>query len=292
MKNIKWSELHPNLAAKKMRFKGREGFVEPKSQSDFDFYGAYFLWQQWFMGGQSVYLVSKELVELFVKTDVSNIVDGMIKLPFNTFYIKFEDAFLGFDGLYISSHSTLDEVHGFSLSFTRQTSLVDLPQFSITLESFETIGDLIKFWVEDWDERITKEGIINEDIKSRVDAVNLAINCILYLSLPQADIKKEYPTDVPTGFIDRLKKAKNKTQKEVAQRTISNAGYSIINLVGSSFAKSHATSDETRTVATHWRRGHWRNQPYLNGDKKLIWIMPVIVNAKTGQPTKGHIYKS
>lgn len=44
-------------------------------------------------------------------------------------------------------------------------------------------------------------------------------------------------------------------------------------------------SGEGRTVATHWRRGYYRWQPYGSREKpehKLIWIEPVLVNSPSG----------
>jgi hypothetical protein len=45
-------------------------------------------------------------------------------------------------------------------------------------------------------------------------------------------------------------------------------------------------------ISPHWRRGHWRNQPFGEklSEKKLIWIKPTIVNKEKGEPIKGHIY--
>jgi len=47
-------------------------------------------------------------------------------------------------------------------------------------------------------------------------------------------------------------------------------------------------------VASHWRRGHWRNQAHgpARSLRKLIWVMPVLVGAnhRDDEPVTGHLY--
>jgi hypothetical protein len=52
------------------------------------------------------------------------------------------------------------------------------------------------------------------------------------------------------------------------------------------------TSD-SGPVKTHWRRGHWRNQPYGKGlaQTRLTWIRPVIVNKSDEHPVSAIVYR-
>lgn len=47
-----------------------------------------------------------------------------------------------------------------------------------------------------------------------------------------------------------------------------------------------------RRARPHWRRGHWRRQPF--GEKralrKLIWVMPVMVQHGGEGEADGHLY--
>lgn len=121
------------------------------------------------------------------------------------------------------------------------------------------------------------------------------VNCLLYLSLPKEtqDINKEYPLDLPHNFNRKLSLGKSNNEKKKIENKITNFGFSKINFVGNSFKNSkNQSKDETGELSPHWRRGHWRNQPYGENLKlsKLIWIKPTIVNKDKGEVIKGHIY--
>lgn len=73
-------------------------------------------------------------------------------------------------------------------------------------------------------------------------------------------------------------KKSNKRQKQDALGLIIGSNYHIKH---NSFSDGNAAGTGT-SKATHWRSGHWRNQPY--GDKtnpktKMIWLEPVLINA-------------
>ena len=46
-------------------------------------------------------------------------------------------------------------------------------------------------------------------------------------------------------------------------------------------------------VSTHWRRGHWRRQPFGDGLQqiRLLWIKPALVRRDKGEPVHGHLYE-
>lgn len=64
-------------------------------------------------------------------------------------------------------------------------------------------------------------------------------------------------------------------------------GYVPVQICGKRIAEQRAVhgihAQEHGHIATHWRRGHWRNQ--VDGParslRKPIWVMPVIVNSKS-----------
>lgn len=127
------------------------------------------------------------------------------------------------------------------------------------------------------------------------EALRLIINGLCYLSAYRDDVTVGWPEDTPPSMLDKIRRAAK--PKEVA-RTISklvSMGYTKIHYCGREFERKKTLNVPTgREINTHWRRGHWRNQPFGPGlsERKLVWIMPVLVRKdKEGQlEPAGHIY--
>jgi len=173
----------------------------------------------------------------------------------------------------------------------------------------ETIQDSLKDEIEMWEFEIFQDD--EEEIKSKTEIDNrldfysrkvnfsnsiikLVINCLLYLSLSKEnkDIEKKYPENLPSNFNKKLSFAKNEREEKKISKRIEETGFSCINYVGEKYQRNHQTLGGNMT-SSHWRRGHWRNQPYGKDltQRKLIWIHPTIVNLENGNPQKGHVYK-
>lgn len=126
--------------------------------------------------------------------------------------------------------------------------------------------------------------------------LRLAINALCYLTAYGDDIKREWPEGTP----ERLRlQATTGTEKERnrARSKLESQGYVPIHVCGTAIAQTQGTGWHATTPknASHWRRGHWRQQPY--GEKrslrKLIWVMPILVNADKGvegEEPLGHMY--
>jgi hypothetical protein len=124
----------------------------------------------------------------------------------------------------------------------------------------------------------------------------ILVNCLLYLSLPKKsrDIISEYPVDLPFNYNKKIRYAKTKNEVNFQEKKIKESGFSKIQFVGNSFKNRRATKpSEIVGISPHWRRGHWRNQPYGKSleKRKLLWIKPTMVNSDFGSPEKGHIYE-
>lgn len=137
--------------------------------------------------------------------------------------------------------------------------------------------------------------LLNHHLQFIQNTLKTVINCLLYLSLPkeEQDCSSLYPIDLPHNFNKKLSFSKTKTEKEKTERKISESGFSKICYVGQTFKKEksiHKTSESK--INSHWRRGHWRNQPFGKElkEKRLQWIKPTIVNKELGSPEKGHVY--
>lgn len=279
--------------------------------------------------GSNIFHFTKELLQLLEQTDVSDIQIKNIKFPFNNFYIsvrelnrpftsdKDDDAII--DGIFIefkddNEHDLMHDYHigfylcGYSeskkeLEFKRTNlDLLELTSELSFKSSESTITDAIEVVhqiLKDTTESETttkeyKEKEINfqlEDYKRLKDNLNLIINCIIYISSDKPDIEKEYRAGIPSHLNDRIKKANTNRKKEVLEQELTKFGYTKINLIGKSY-KRIASESSLTTINPHWRRGHWRNQPFGTElkESKLIWIKPTIVNKEKGEIGKGHIY--
>jgi len=142
----------------------------------------------------------------------------------------------------------------------------------------------------------TELDVFNLHIKFIEDTSRILVNSLLYLSLPKKDkdILVDYPFDLPFNFNKKLTLAKTKKESGIIENKIKETGYSKIQYVGNSFKSiSNHKSESGNNISPHWRRGHWRNQPFGKElkESKLIWIKPTIVNTHLGKPEKGHVYE-
>lgn len=117
-------------------------------------------------------------------------------------------------------------------------------------------------------------------------------NCIFYLAQYPESIVEKYQDDTPKGLIEKINRATTETQKNRNRKKINDHGYSRIKFVHS-VIKSESNIETGREVSTHWRRGHWRNQPYGHGlsSHKYLWIHPTVVRKDKGEPIDGHLYQ-
>lgn len=70
-------------------------------------------------------------------------------------------------------------------------------------------------------------------------------------------------------------------------------GYTKLKLCGLNLKKQSTEHIDKNSIRPHWRRGHWRQQPYGEElkKKKIIWIRPTLVSQDKGSPETGHIYQ-
>lgn len=125
----------------------------------------------------------------------------------------------------------------------------------------------------------------------------LIFNAICYLTYEEKEIKDTYIDNPPITLTDKLRKSGKKRDKQYAEEKLKKGGFSKIKICGETISSQHsANSIETgKELSTHWRRGHWRNQPFGKNltelkQTKLIWIKPTLVRKDKGKPQQGHIY--
>lgn len=217
----------------------------------------------WKNTGRNIFIIADEVCEMLRKTDFTMDNLSNIKVPYDFFFVASNQ--FQFNGFYITKNNSTNEC-----------------LIMIVNSDYSMDGGFV----------LNNDGVRYGLAKYDTETVNLIIGSIMYVTLQTADIIKQFPIGTPKYLLERLDKAHTKRKKEVARQALSQAGYTQVNIVGSSF-KSPSKNVSNNTVEPHWRRGHWRNQPVGIGlnDTKLIWIKPTIVNSERGLPQKGKIYK-
>ena len=123
-------------------------------------------------------------------------------------------------------------------------------------------------------------------------AATLISNALFYLSEPHDDVTTTVEEGAPQALVDRAQHGAGNRQRK-ARQSLSAEGYAVVRYCGRRFSLPGTEGDGTGDPrATHWRRGHWRNQrcgPRLSQIKRL-WIKPVLVGAEHGEPERGRVY--
>jgi hypothetical protein len=127
------------------------------------------------------------------------------------------------------------------------------------------------------------------------ETLKLVVNALCYVTAYPDDIATVWPDETPVKLREKADTGNGKEASR-ARSKLASLGYVQVHICGKRI-------DEQRKLigastgshpASHWRRGHWRNQPYGEGKslRKLIWLMPVLVspNPQNNDPDNGHIY--
>lgn len=131
-------------------------------------------------------------------------------------------------------------------------------------------------------------------------ALTIVVNALCYLTAYPDDIERQWQPEAPRGLIEELTGGKTPGARRRAEMSLNSQGYGIVHLCGMHFRSDPDVSNEGDGfwvgVRTHWRRGHFRNQPHgpQRSLRKLVWIMPLLVNSDqllTGEEVPGRIYR-
>lgn len=128
-------------------------------------------------------------------------------------------------------------------------------------------------------------------------ALGLVANTLCYMHAVDDRAPVRYPGDAPASLVQAafLEGQKKSVERERARRRLLDDGYVAVRVLGRSLdveADGAPPQQTGREVRPHWRRGHWRRQPYgeQRQQVKLLWIRPTIVRSDRGQPEDGHLY--
>lgn len=126
--------------------------------------------------------------------------------------------------------------------------------------------------------------------------IALVVNCLLFLGAAPEDVSERWDDRAPADLVHQAEHGEKPGTRKTAERTLSNRDYLKVRLAGHQFAESVAGSwqdDTGRSVVTHFRRGHFRNQAHgpEHSLRKLVFIPPVVVNPGQGD-APGRIYEA
>jgi len=129
-------------------------------------------------------------------------------------------------------------------------------------------------------------------------ALGLIVNVLFFLAAEPGDIVDAWGRDTPREPLDALSSTVMPGRVKSIENSLLKAGYRKVRFVGRTFADSvasraiHEAIDTGRTLATHFRRGHFKRQPYgpERSLRKTIFVAPVVVNAGKGDDQSGRIY--
>lgn len=132
--------------------------------------------------------------------------------------------------------------------------------------------------------------------KCYLGMLKLIVNSLAYVTAYPKDIETRWPAGTPGSLLKQLGKTENRNERRRIQSKLAALGFTPVHLCGRRFVdvvQRRANDLEgDRQVAVHWRRGHWRRQPHgpQNSLRKLVWVMPVLVNPGSDQEALGHLY--
>lgn len=273
----------------------------------------------WVRFGRQIFELSPGLVEAFHLTDVKNSSFEGLHLPYRAFFLHFglqPDLVLDESGRlspeYVDGAYIFQDAAGtivIELTLTRPAGEVasNLPGVQISIDP-----DLARLGAEDamnqaLDRALSKgsgdtarleqmyeaESVrIQEAARSVLTkAASLISNALFYLSEPQDDQTLKFEEGAPPALVKRALQGKPGQQQQ-AKQALNTEGYAFVRYCGEKFVRHGANDGSSELTKSHWRRGHWRNQPH--GPQltliKRVWIRPVLVKAEAGTQEVGRVY--
>jgi hypothetical protein len=120
----------------------------------------------------------------------------------------------------------------------------------------------------------------------------IIVNALCYLNFVDDDVEISTTNEQATQLEKELSQTKKRQTRNNLTDKLKKFSYSKIHFCGNRIENEFKITGTGIEVEPHWRRGHWRNQPFGVGltNRKLIWIKPTIVRKDKGEPNIGHIY--
>lgn len=281
--------------------------------------------------GRQIFDLHDRLTELLVHTDVGEATLADLHTPYDAFFVRFgrqeqvklefdEGTYEYVDGAFVAVAPWNEHGPGRRLKVGFATVHKDGRQVGYPGLFFDILPEELLMPVPEAIEsslrrRLAKQADAPGDdantlaFKSHVRAeiedsavlmrhcAALLFNALFYLESIEHHLPSPSPgRDTPPVLVAKWMSAPTKRHK--LQSALTADGYAVVRLVGSEVddvPRSTEIGHGGGAIKVHWRRGHWRMQPFgqQRASRRRIWIKPVLVGsdlASGPDATPGHIY--
>lgn len=274
--------------------------------------------------GRQIFDLTDEVVEMLEHTDFGDCTLAGLHLPYDAFFVNFgkreaihvpfdkDEEFEYLDGAFVATTPYDDQgnlrlkfgfstckksgegvmLPGYFLDFTPEEQAMPVALAFEHAIARRTSNFLDKPDDNDFEKAINshRRGEINDGGEILKLASSLIVNVLFYLDSLGAQRHLEPGRDTPTDYVVRWAQS-NPRQREKMKSKLLSEGYTVVYLLGREFRSSNKTA-HGGSLRAHWRKGHWRWQPYGQANTliKRIWIKPQVINADSSDDLTGHIY--
>ncbi len=133
-----------------------------------------------------------------------------------------------------------------------------------------------------------------------MEVLRLVVNGLAYVTSYFEDAIPDWGDGAPEGVVSKAQSAAKPKVQRNARNELRLGGFALVYLCRMPKAEPRLSPgnggahDARRNLRSHWRRGHWRNQPYGVGlsEHRLVWIKPVFVKGSESSEAEeaSHIY--
>lgn len=264
----------------------------------------------WFESGQQIFDLSR-ISPMFLGSDALKTPVGRLKLPYESFFIHWgshlqlacprHGRFI--DGCYVNrdSEGNIDFTFVCSLPdedpWDQRSLMANLVMdcegvyaVMVDTDSQGTIGEKV---LESMEPGYAEEAGVLRWTPYIKPAINMAANCLCYLSSPKAEIDDHYPPEAPARLTKQVETGTPRERRR-GESKLQSLGFRMIKLCGHRLADSLGIKAGSKEMPPHWRKGHWWPARVGRGrtEVRMDWREGVVVNADKGAPGSGHIYKA
>ena len=223
------------------------------------------------------FLVNEPLIDLFQRTNAEELELDKLNWPFESFCLIFPRSYPVQSAIMARKNGQLRvaAVHKEGSDYTFVANLKgdqSVLEILKTTPYVETLPDNMR---EEYEKLTGNKLPEDEEMTAQKELrsiVFLCISCLAFMNAKPEHIWTD-PTPVP-----RVKRHKTDQRPWIAPRWL---GKHFQTRSGN--RKPSNGVEPEYSVSAHWRRGHWRNQPFGPKDQhqtKLIWLEPALIGVK------------
>ena len=243
--------------------------------------------------------VTPSLITLLGHTDFGDVPANMFEPPYAFNYFELNDGADLFAGIYVwQTQWPIDGKNKSDVDFFERMSGVEYDgsryirkvTFAVTSTKlpfgfkivdtgyviYENCSDSLMDTLE-WNAFGTMQDADEEELDNLRAYLNLAMKIVLYMGCKDARVVQNNEYE---NFMNKLSGLGRKKLAKLSGRADKKYDCIIVGPETLSDYGLQAQGEGTKT--THWRRGHFRNQPHGPGnqDRRMVWIRPMIINSQ------------